>query len=386
MRSFNLMKQLAIYHDVNVVCVVQESVVKNYFPSLEEAIEKATPAFLSFCQSVSFVSIRSQRRYEKKANLIKSLFSTKSYAASRLENKVTRDAIKKAVMNVKPDVIHLDTVAAGVYLPLFEDIDLVLNHHNIESEMMLRRAREASNFLLKTICYLDGFKIRMLEKKLFSKVKNHLVCSDLDKMRFLSLFQGANIFVVPNGIDCTLPSIDRSPVHGKLLFIGGLDWYPNSDAMRFFLKSVWPDLNKIMPEVTLDIVGKCPPSDLIEIASAYTNVKLHGFVDDISGFYKEAWIYICPIMDGGGTKLKVLDAMANGVLLVAHPIAMEGIDAVPDEHFKLADSAHEFVAAISAIKNTTANQIKSIEHAAKTLIQEKYDYEKIGKVLSSAYL
>lgn len=385
MRSFNLIKQLASYHDVHLVCVVQEAVVKNYFSSLEEALEKARPVFASFCKSVMFVPVRSGSKYKKKIDLIKSLVSQNSYAASRLTDKEIGAALRAAVETVKPDVVHLDTVAAGIYAGLFHGVDVVLNHHNIESEMMLRRAKEASNLLLKAICYFDGLKIRMLERRLFVKVKNHLVCSDLDKARFLNIFPNANIFVVPNGIDCSLPVANRDPSHGKLLFIGGLDWYPNADAMRFFLKSVWSELIKVLPEATLDIVGKCPPPDLSEIASQYENVTLHGFVDDISVFYKEAWIYVCPIMDGGGTKLKVLDAMANGVLLVAHPIAMEGIDAVPDEHYKSAESAQEFVTVIQSLSNATSASIGSIESAAKELILEKYDYEKIGRTLSSAY-
>lgn len=385
MRSFNLMKQLASYHEVSLFCLVQEGVVKNYFSSIEEAIEKASPVFDSFCKNVTFIPIRSNNRYKKISDLLKSLVTLQSYAAVRLNNKEIYMALKKAVQELKPDVIHLDTVATGVYSSLLKEQEIVLNHHNIESEMMMRRAKESPNLILKAICYWDAFKIRLMENRVFPLVKSHLVCSDLDKDRFKKVFPTANVSVVPNGIDCSLPISNRVPVYGRLLFIGGLDWYPNADAMRFFLRDVWPKLIESFPDISLDIVGKCPPADLVAIAQQYKNVTLHGFVDDISLFYRSAWIYICPIMDGGGTKLKVLDAMANKTILIAHPVAMEGIDAVPGVHYISATYVQDFLGAIASISNMSNVQISAIEHASRELILQKYDYEKIGKALSCVY-
>lgn len=386
MRSFNLMRQLALYHDVSLVCVVQENVVKNYFSSIDQAIERAHPVFSGFCKNVIFVPQKTRNKYKKFFDLIRSLMSKQSYAAVRLNDKEIHRSLKSAIQILNPDVIHLDTVASGVYHSLFDGVEVVLNHHNIESEMMIRRGKEASTFLLKIICYWDALKIRAMERKLFPIVKTHLVCSDLDKRRFLHIFPDAKIFVVPNGIDCSLPVGDRSPKIGRLLFIGGLDWYPNADAMRFFLKKVWPDLVKLMPTASLDIIGKCPPADLVSLASEETNVKLHGFVDDISNFYSEGWIYICPIMDGGGTKLKVLDAMANKILLVAHPVAVEGIDATPNIHYISASNVQEFISAILSVSEMPRARIEFMESASRDLILEKYDYEKIGRVLSESYV
>lgn len=384
-RSFNLMKQLASYHDVSLFCVVQESVVLNYFSSVQEAIDKALPVFAEFCESVNFYVIKKDSRYEKAKDLIYSLFYNRSYSAQRIYSKELKEKLRFEIDRIGPESIHLDTVALGVFTDLFKEVRVILNHHNIESIMMARRAKESKGIVLSAICFFDSLKIRSLEKKISSYAVRHLVCSELDKERLNGIFPNSDIMVVPNGIDCSKSAYERTPFGHRLLFIGGLDWYPNADAIRFFLKSIWPLLSKEFPELYFDIVGKCPPADIVSLCHEEKNVMLHGFVNDISGFYKSGWIYVCPIMDGGGTKLKVLDAMANGIPLIAHPVAMEGIEADPGVHYFCAITAQDYIDVIKKISCSERAMIANVEIAARNLIFEKYNYDTIGKILSNAY-
>jgi glycosyltransferase involved in cell wall biosynthesis len=251
--------------------------------------------------------------------------------------------------------------------------------------MMRRRATEAKNILLKLVCAVDSYKIRLIEKAVFSYAVKHLVCSDLDRIRLATIFPSSDIVVVPNGIDCSKIILDRAPVLKSLLFIGGLDWYPNVDAIRYFLNEIWPLLSIEFPDLTFDIVGKCPPSDLVSRYQHDRRIKFHGFVNDISDFYRKSWIYVCPIMDGGGTKLKVLDAMANGVLLIAHPVAMEGIDAEPGTHYFPVTTVNDYIEIIQKLSAEKEADIHDMESAARALILSKYNYEKIGLTLAESY-
>src|SRR5690606_1296543 len=134
----------------------------------------------------------------------------------------------------------------------------------------------------------------------------------------------------------------------------------------------------------LNIIGKNPPADIRKLAVKYVNVHLHGFVDDIVPFYEGASLYICPIKDGGGTKLKVLDAMAHGLPLLAHPVAMEGIDAIDRQHYYQAERGEEFVKLIIDLFHGVED-IELVGRRAKIKIYESYDYLAIGLKLCEIY-
>src|SRR5690606_17818455 len=135
----------------------------------------------------------------------------------------------------------------------------------------------------------------------------HLVCSGDDAERLSAIAKDIHIEVIPNGIDVRQVvevKGDESEAAPRLLFIGGLDWYPNADAINFFVEDVWPVITAAIPSTQIDIVGKNPSDVLKAFASADKRVHLHGFVDDIEPFYAACTVYVCPIRDGGGTKLK----------------------------------------------------------------------------------
>jgi len=383
MRSFNLIKQLSQYHDVSIFCLVHEDVVINYFDSLDSAIIASRGEFDKFCVDSLFVPIK--RNSSKKLAYIKSLFSGKSYSVSRLNIKFVGEKLKEFIEGKSFDSVHLDTVSLSLLSNIFDEQKIVLNHHNIESVMMYRRAQEKNNLLMKFVCYLDAWKIKNLERKACSVISTHIVCSDLDADRLADLFPGVTTTTIPNGIDCSTVIEKRNSDRKSLLFIGGLDWYPNADAINFLLTQVWPKVNERNPLLCLDIIGKNPSSGIKELAGKYSNVRLHGFVNDIAPYYESAWLYICPIKDGGGTKLKVLDAMANGVPLIAHPVAMEGIDAIPGEHYYQASTALDFVNTIFDLYSKSSEVSEKIGANGKELIISKYDYKSIGEKLANIY-
>lgn len=382
-RSFNLIKELSQYHDVSLFCLVYEDVVTNYFDSLEAAISASENEFKKYCKDLILIPIK--RNQSKKIAFIKSLLSTKSYSVSRLNVGFVKHKLKEFIGSKQFDAIHLDTLSLCSLIDMFPEKNVVLNHHNIESLMMYRRAQEQTNILMKAICYLDAWKISNLEQSSCAAITTHIVCSDLDGVRFKDLYPSINTITIPNGIDCSSVMEKRNSDGKTLLFIGGLDWYPNADAISFLLSRVWPIINERNANLTLDIIGKNPSSAIKELAGQFNNVKLHGFVDDIAPYYEKAWLYVCPIRDGGGTKLKVLDALAHGVPLVAHPVAMEGIDAISEVHYFQASTAQDFVNSILDLNSKSPDVLHEVGLNGKELIFSKYDYSRIGTKLAKIY-
>ena len=141
--------------------------------------------------------------------------------------------------------------------------------------------------------------------------------STLDAARLRALVGEIETAVVENGVDVHYfrPVRDSRPRAGNLVFVGTMNWYPNQDAMRYFLRDVWPLLLADNPERSLTVVGRDPPTEVVA-AARDPRVRAPGFVPDVRTYLAEAAVYVCPIRDGGGTRLKVLDALAMAGLPV----------------------------------------------------------------------
>jgi glycosyltransferase involved in cell wall biosynthesis len=160
-----------------------------------------------------------------------------------------------------------------------------------------------------------------------------------------------------------------------------LNWYPNLSAVRFIIESLWPLVKREFPKASLTVVGRNPPAWLKRAAEADPMIRVPGFVDDIRPYMDRAAVYLCPIFDGGGTKLKVLDAMAMAKPLVANPISMEGIDATPNHHWIPATSPPEFVSGIRRLFSD-ATLRREMGKRARDLICDRYSFSQIGQQLS----
>ena len=250
---------------------------------------------------------------------------------------------------------------------------------------MLRRAEQESNLLKKSYFLQEGYKLARYERQICHQFNLHITCSDLDSERLRRVIPGSWIDEVPNGVDVEYffpTGCDQRP--DSLVFAGGLNWYPNQQAMKFFTDEVWPRLKLRVPTVSMDVIGEAPPDFLRRLAEQDPNFKVHGFVDDVRPYLDRAAVYVCPISDGGGTKLKILDAFAMGKATVAHPVACEGIDAVPGKHVLYATTADEYVHQIESLFQT-ADLRMNMGISARQLILSKYSYQSIGTKLRELY-
>jgi glycosyltransferase involved in cell wall biosynthesis len=251
--------------------------------------------------------------------------------------------------------------------------------------MMLRRSRNEKNILKKIYFYQEGLRLRSYEKKSLKKFRHHIVCSDIDKKRLLDLDDELQISVIPNGVELpNFPPTRKPSDKPSLLFVGGLNWYPNRDAIHYFLKEIWPMIKAKFPNMTINIVGKSPSTFMLNFNSKDSSVKLHGFVDNIKPFYQSATAYVCPIRDGGGTKLKIVDALANKVPLVSTSVACEGIEVKNGRDVLFADSPSMFTQQIEKILFDSEKSLSLAENGYK-LVRSKYDFVSIGEKLSSLY-
>jgi glycosyltransferase involved in cell wall biosynthesis len=161
-----------------------------------------------------------------------------------------------------------------------------------------------------------------------------------------------------------------------------MNWYPNADAMQFFLRDVWAELKQQVPPLTLDIAGSNPPASIVHLAESRAGVTVHGYLPDIRPLIDSAAVFVCPIRDGGGTKLKILDAFAMRKAVVAHPVACEGIDVTPGKDVIFASTPQEFVTQVRALLEDAPRRA-ALGAAAHALVEKHYSFGAIGAQFTS---
>lgn len=381
-RNYNLLKRVAARHNVYLLAFNQKALLSD-----EKEIQEAQQVLEKLCSHVEIVSIPSDSsRFCWYKLVLASFFSKDPYAINWLKSQEMHSRIKHALGELKFDLVHYDTIGLVEYFNDVGCIAKVLNHHNVESVMMKRRASKETNILKQLYFYAEAVKLKSAEKEFCAQAKVNLVVSNPDAAELREICPQANVALCENGCDTDYlqPSETELPEPGHLLFIGNLKWYPNRDAIVYFIKEVWPELVKECPLVKLTVVGAHPPEELVRLASRDARLQVTGFVEDMRPYFRRADIVICPIRDGGGTRLKILDAMAMGKPIVTTSIGCEGIDVVPGRDVFIAETARDFIAHIKSLMANPSMKAE-VSSSVRKIAERKYSWDVIGNRLLTIY-
>lgn len=386
-RGYHLLKQTAKYHDVHVLAFQQNDLMTPLFSNVEEGLDKAQQHLLGYCKSVKILDIPSDSSTIKKyTTALKSLVTKFPYNLNWLISDEYRDTLIKLLDQESFDFIHFDTISLAIYKQYCGDIRSSLDHHNIESHMLLRRASNESNILKKFYYYQEGKRLQKYEKIFCPTFNFNFTCSEIDTIRLQDLSHQSVCHTIANGVDVEffkpLANVDKK---NRLLFVGTLSWYPNIEAVNYIANDIWPVLKKRIPTIEIDIIGANPPKEILELAKNDSNFRVHGFVEDIIPYYHSAKCYVCPIKDGGGTKLKIVDALSIGMAIIADEIACEGIDVTDKDTVLFAASPEEYVNAIEQCFDNDEQRIR-LQNQSRQLAIDKYSYDNIGKELSNLFI
>jgi glycosyltransferase involved in cell wall biosynthesis len=385
LRSYNLLRGVAAEHDVDLIAFIQEPWLRIFYPSCEEALQDCARELGHMCRSVRFHAIDNLKRWGGQWRTgLEGLLSASSYTLRRLQSRDARRTFA-AIAREPYSLVHFDTIGLAPFRELFHATPATLGHHNIESHMLLRRASNEQHLLKRLYFFQEGMRVQRYEARVADRFAAHITCSDLDGARLRTIAPQANPITIANGVDIEYfqPTPMQSAIP-SIIFVGSLNWYPNVDAVLFLLRDIWPLAKAAVPSLRLDIVGSAPPPSVVELAARLTDVTVHGFVDDVRPLLNAASMYVCPIRDGGGTKLKVLDAFAMQKCVVAHPIACEGIDVVSGRHVEFAQSAEAFARSIARLLARPSER-EAMGLAARQLVVERYAFSKIGRRLCEVF-
>jgi sugar transferase (PEP-CTERM/EpsH1 system associated) len=309
----------------------------------------------------------------------------------------TTDSMKRALESLLHDqdfdIVQIESIHLMSYLPIIAAARqrplIICDWHNIESELMDRYSKREPNILKRAYAGKTARLMGELERRAMREFDAHIAVSQRDAQRLRNLNPDARAFVIENGVDTAYyeeGAVSGSLSAGKpkrIVFVGSMDYHANIDGAVSFAREVWPGLRNRHPEVIFTIVGRDPAPEVRELRST-PGIKVTGTVDDVRPFYREAFAAVVPLKVGGGSRLKILEAMAAGVPVVSTTLGAEGLDVHDGSDILLADTNEQLAEkTISLIESEELRQ--RISSAGRALISERYDWSRLGANLSEIY-
>lgn len=377
-RSYNILKGLAETNQV-------------YFLSFYETPEEIEPRNVkeleSFCYKVEFHPAPSKKiSIPMLMRLIRSLFSIDPYTIWRHYSKSFSKRVNDLISTEGFDLIHCDILPLAYTVRNKNGIFRSITDHDVSYLKCMRMGKQGWNIPLKSFLYLESWKLKRLESKMFTQVDLGVTVSELDKKILQTLCPGGKFVVVENGVETEKfkPSNEKVETN-KLVWVGGFDHFPNKQGMHYFLENIYQRIKQRLPEIRLDIVGGGIPEKLKKLCKGDASIKLLGYVEDPLPYIQKATVFISPILSGGGTRLKILEAMSAGKAIVTTSIGCEGIDGTDGKHFIVADKPNDFCDAILRVINEPDLR-KMLASNARHLAETFYDWKIIVGKLSNTYL
>lgn len=305
------------------------------------------------------------------------LWSPLPLAVSRYRSEGMRRQIETLVRSQRFDSIVCDFLFAAPNMP---DLGAtVLFQHNVEALIWKRQVDIATSPPREL--YLRGQYNRMLryEGQVCRAAKNVIAVSEADAHTMRSLYGVSRIAAVPTGVDLDYftPSSRPAPT-ADLVFAGSMDWMPNIDGIRWFVEEILPLIRKRRPDCSLLIAGRCPAPEIQRLAEQDSRIRVTGTVADIRPCLWESAVSIVPLRIGGGTRLKIYEAMAAKIPVVSTSIGAEGLDIRNGEDIHIADSPAEFAERCLALLGDPAARSRMAD-IAFSIVASRYSWEIVSR-------
>lgn len=282
------------------------------------------------------------------------------------------------------NIVYFEGVAVTGHAPRGGPA-LVIDEHNLEWELLERSAVQAASPLRRLQNARESRALRRYELDTLGRADLVVVTSEREREALAALLPGRRVCVVSNGVDIErfTPADPQEEIAGRVVFTGTMDYHPNEQAARFFAEQCWPLVRAARPDASWAIVGANPPPSVWRLADDAAGVTVTGSVPDTRAYIAQAQVTIAPLLVGGGTRLKILEALAMGKAMVATSLGAEGLRLTPDEHLLIADQPAAFAQAVVRALND-ADLRARLGAAGREAVVRQYGWESSGRALQQA--
>jgi len=378
LRTWHLMRHLAARHQVTYLSFADPSASAADLAGMRQV-----------CDRLETVPRREVPKHSPRFFLqaSRALVDPAPYAVAAYRSAEYRARVMRLLAEQPFDALVCDFLVPAVNLPARLPCPTVLFTHNVEAEIWRRHAETAKGWR-RPLLRSQWRRMRRFEGRTLSRFDAVLAVSEADRGTFARLYPGrlrAPARVIPTGVDAQYFAAAASlPADShRLAFVGSMDWLPNEDAVLYFCREILPRIRRVEPRVALSIIGRNPTPAVRRLAGEVPGLEITGRVDDVRPHVGRASLSIVPLRIGGGTRLKIYEAMAMGRPVVSTTVGAEGLPLVPGRDIAIADDPDAFADAVLALLSDPAAR-RRMAATARSLVAERYDWSAVAGALVDA--
>jgi len=380
LRNYHLIEGLAERHTISLLSFLEP----------DQPVDPAGWGSLTtLCQQIVTVPILPRGTRQRLLDLAR---TRRPDMALRLWSRAFAGRLARWLQEEPFDIVHIEGIEMAPYLPLLERAThrplIVFDDHNAEYVLQQRAfqtdRRIPRRWHAAVYSYLQWQRLRRFEAQVCRRADRVIAVSETDRAALEALVPGLRAGVIPNCIDTAAYATAESTAPAfTLLFTGKMDFRPNIDAALWFGREIWPLIEAQEPAATWGIVGKSPHPRL-DVLRSGPNITIVGEVPEIPPYLHAAELYVIPLRMGGGTRFKLLEAMAAGIPVVSTSVGAEGVPARSEQELLLADRPADFAAAVLRLLRDSALGDR-LSAASLALVREQFDWRSVVPNLEQIY-
>ena len=316
--------------------------------------------------------------------LAANLGSSLPYAVSKYRSDAMRRAIEDAVRTRAIDVVVCDFLFPSQNVPDRLPCRTVLFQHNVEAAIWKRHADVRTSAPGKAYFREQWRRMARFERQECRRCDQVVAVSRTDAAAIEREYGLENVADVPTGVDIDyFRPAGRAPLEPhNLVFTGSMDWMPNEDGINWFVEDVLPRIHDRLPDVTLTVVGRNPPAAIRALAARDPRLRVTGSVPDVRPYMEAAPVFVVPLRVGGGTRLKIFEALAMERALVSTTIGAEGLPLVDGQHARIADRAEDFARQVIDLLSEPARAARMGQSGA-AYVRERFGWDGVAETFAA---
>jgi polysaccharide biosynthesis protein PslH len=370
-RTYNMLRELKRDHHITYLALDDGSADAEAREGAEE-----------YCHDLICLAHHQREKFSPGfyAELLSNLGSRLPYAIKKYESASMRREVLERSNSGTIDVVICDFLAPAINVPRNLSVPSILFQHNVEAMIWKRHFEVQSNPLKKGYLRGQWHKMEKFEKEMCQRFDSVIAVSEQDREQMQTEYSVDAVFDVPTGVDTEFfkPSGNEVIDPHNVVFTGSMDWLPNEDAIRYYTDQILPIVRRSIPDATLTVVGRNPYPSLLDLSNKDASIVVTGRVEDVRPYMERAAAYVVPLRIGGGTRLKIFEAMSMEKAIVSTSVGAEGLPVTDGTELRIADTPETFAAAVVDLL-LHPELAKKVGQQAGQIVRERFGWSGVAK-------
>lgn len=368
LRSYHMLRHLNRHHQITYVTLSTE---------LSPPEAERAPEYCDRLVLIPWSGAPTRRSPAFYGQAVRNLRSEYPLALERYRQPAVRESIMSMLAEEDYDLAVSDFLTPAMYFDGGHGLPKLMFQHNVET-LIWERMAERAGLIGRAYYRSQARRMRHWEGELARQFDHVVTVSPEDAQLMQDWFGLDAVTSVPTGVDADFYHTGPEPHGQDVVFVGSLDWLPNIDGVQWFLDDVWPAIRKHCPQATFHVVGRRPGRRMLRMLADRPDVRLWADVPDVRDHLWSAAVVVVPLRVGGGTRLKIFEALACGKAVVSTAVGAEGLGVTPDRHLVIASQANEMAEAVVRLLHDAPRR-RRLGEAGRHIVVQQYSWQRAAK-------